>query len=65
MEIDITTGESHKEFHKIMATLQEVLDLVTKLSADVDALKNKQNTEPADLDQVKAAVQAVDDKVNS
>jgi hypothetical protein len=49
---------------KHMATLQEALDAITKLSADFDAYKAAhQTTEAADLDQVVAAVAAVDAKV--
>ena len=48
---------------KEMATLQEVLDAVAKLTADVEAVLSKTSTEPADLDQVKAAVEALDAKV--
>ncbi len=48
-----------------MATLQEVLDKVNKLSADFDAyVAAHQTTEAADLDQIAAAVDAVDAKVN-
>jgi hypothetical protein len=49
----------------IMASKQEVLDAVAKLSADFDAYAQAhQTTEAADLDEVKAAVQAVDAKIN-
>lgn len=47
-----------------MATLQEVLDKVAKLSADFDAyVAAHQTTEAADLDTVAAAVDAVDAKI--
>ena len=58
--------EHEKELHRIMATLQEVLDKVTKLSADFDAyVAAHQTTEAADLDQVGAALDAVDTKVTT
>lgn len=48
----------------LMATLQEVLDKVAKLSADFDAyVAAHQTTEAADLDTVAAAVDAVDAKI--
>ena len=55
---------SDKEFHRLMATLQEVLDSVNKLSADVDAfISSHQTNEAADLDQIQAAIAAVDAKL--
>jgi hypothetical protein len=48
----------------LMATLQQVLDKVAKLNADFDAYAAAhQTSEAADLDQIAAAVDAVDAKV--
>lgn len=48
-----------------MATKQEVLDAVAKLSADFDAFAAAhQTSEAADMDEVKAAVDALDTKIN-
>lgn len=50
----------HREREKLMATLEETLAAVNDLSAKVDAfVASHQSTEAADLDQVKAAVEAV------
>jgi chromosome condensin MukBEF MukE localization factor len=50
---------------KFMATKQEVLDAVAKLSADFDAFAAAhQTSEAADMDEVKAAVDALDTKIN-